>query len=136
MRVQAQPGPHHDMRDTLDARRRGPFVEVEVVAPHRRNQRRGGRYDYDEDQSPSPDPDALGPLAFSPEIRNTTIPSRFRFPANFSKYDGETNPAHWLEDFQLACRASGASDDVVVIRNRSLFLADSARTWLKHLLSG
>jgi hypothetical protein len=40
----------------------------------------------------------------------------------------------WLEDYQLACHAGGATDDLFVIKNLPLYLGDSARTWLKHLL--
>ena len=49
------------------------------------------------------------------------------------KYDGETNPNVWLEDYRLACHAGGARDDYFIIKNLLLHLADSARTWLEHL---
>jgi hypothetical protein len=39
----------------------------------------------------------------------------------------------WLEDYRLACHADGATDDLFVIKNMSLYLGDSARTWLEHL---
>jgi hypothetical protein len=39
----------------------------------------------------------------------------------------------WLEDYRLACHAGGATDDLFVIKNLSLYLGDSARTWLEHL---
>jgi hypothetical protein len=31
------------------------------------------------------------------------------------------------------CHAGGATDDLFVIKNLSLYLGDSARTWLEHL---
>jgi len=43
------------------------------------------------------------------------------------------NPGLWLEDYRLACQASGVDSDYFIIRNLPLFLADSARTWLEHL---
>jgi hypothetical protein len=43
------------------------------------------------------------------------------------------NPGLWLKDYRLACRVGGADSDYFIIRNLSLFLANSARTWLKHL---
>ena len=52
------------------------------------------------------------------------------------KYDGETNPNVWLEDYRLACRAGGAQDDFFIIKNLPLHLADSAHTWLEHLPRG
>jgi hypothetical protein len=38
---------------------------------------------------------------------------------NVTKYDGKTNPNVWLEDYRLACRASGVDDDMT-------------RAWLDH----
>jgi hypothetical protein len=46
---------------------------------------------------------------------------------------GETDPRVWLNDYPLACQLGGATTDEVIIRNLPLHLADSARTWLKHL---
>jgi hypothetical protein len=49
------------------------------------------------------------------------------------KYNGETDPRIWLNDYRLACQLGGAITDKVIIRNLPLHLADSARTWLEHL---
>ena len=48
-------------------------------------------------------------------------------------YTGETHPALWLEDYRLASKAGGAPDDLFIILNLRLYLADSARSWLEHL---
>ena len=77
----------------------------------------------------------MGPQAFGQHILNTAFPPRYRPPTNILKYSGETNPRLWLEDYRLACQASGADNDDFIIRNLPLFLADSARAWLEHLLS-
>ena len=45
------------------------------------------------------------------------------------------NPGLWLEDFRLACQASGVDIDDFIICNLPLFLANLARTWLEHLPS-
>jgi hypothetical protein len=50
------------------------------------------------------------------------------------RYDGDTNPSVCLEDYWLTCHASGATDDLFIIKNLPLYLDDSARTWLEHLL--
>jgi hypothetical protein len=34
----------------------------------------------------------------------------------------------------LACHTGGATDNLFVIKNLPLYLSDSARTWLEHLL--
>jgi hypothetical protein len=52
---------------------------------------------------------------------------------NVPRYDGDTNPGVWLEDYRLACHDGGPTNDLFVINNLSLYLGDSARTWLEHL---
>jgi hypothetical protein len=64
-----------------------------------------------------------------------TFPQRFRQPTTIVKYNGETDPRVWLNDYRLACQLGGATSDEVIIRNLPLHLADSAWTWLKHLLA-
>jgi hypothetical protein len=51
------------------------------------------------------------------------------------KYNGETDPRVWLNDYRLACQMGGATSDEVIIRNLPLHHADTARTWLEHLLA-
>jgi hypothetical protein len=70
---------------------------------------------------------------FSREIRAAAFPQRFRQPTTIVKYNGETDPRVWLNDYRLACQLGGATGDEVIIRNLPLHLADSARTWLEHL---
>jgi hypothetical protein len=70
---------------------------------------------------------------FSREIRTTSFPQRFRQPTSIVKYNRETDPRVWLNDYLLACQLGGPTTDEVIIRNLPLHLADSARTWLEHL---
>jgi hypothetical protein len=70
---------------------------------------------------------------FSREIRTASFPLRFRQPTLIDKYNGETDPRVWLNDYRLACQLGGATTDEVIICNLPLHLADSARTWLEHL---
>jgi hypothetical protein len=53
---------------------------------------------------------------------------------NIQKYTRETKPGLWLEDYRLACQASGVDGDVFIIRNLPLYLINSTHTWLEHLL--
>ena len=126
-------GESRDARDTLPARRRernrGPRREAE---DHGYAPRRGGRFDPEEDKPPV----RTGPRAFGPAILRAPIPQRFRPPGSIARYNGETNPAQWLGDYRLACQAGGATDERFIIRNLTLFLADSARVWLGHLPEG
>jgi hypothetical protein len=70
---------------------------------------------------------------FSREIRAAAFPQRFRQPTTIVKYNGETDPRVWLNDYRLACQLGGATSDEVIIRNLPLHLGDLARTWLEHL---
>ena len=128
-----QPLSHnHDVRNTIDARRR-TYSDPREGAHRGYHPRRSGCYDIGEDRSSSPG--LPGPQAFSRHILNAAFPSRYRPPTNIPKYSGETNSRLWLEDYRLACQAGGADNDDFIIRNLPLFLADSARAWLEHLPS-
>jgi hypothetical protein len=124
-RGQAQDG---DARNVINARQAGNAETWVTVGYH---PRRGGRYDSREDRSPMPEPP--GTRVFSREIRTASFPKRFRQPTSIVKYNGETDPRVWLNDYRLACQLGGATTDEVIIRNLPLHLADSARTWLEHL---
>jgi hypothetical protein len=117
-----------DARNVINARRTSK-ADARAAAGYQ--PRRGGRYDSDEDRSPTPEPP--GTRVFSREIRAAAFPQRFRQPTTIVKYNGETDPRVWLNDYRLACQLGGATSDEVIIRNLPLHLGDSARTWLEHL---
>ncbi|KAF8730537.1 hypothetical protein HU200_016953 [Digitaria exilis] len=135
-KVQDRLGPDRDARHTMEARRRDKSEEPEDRVPQIRHRQREVHVEAEEDWDSNSDSDCPGPAAFSHEIRTIAIPPRFRLPTNFSKYDGETDPSVWLDDFRLACRAGGAFDDNVIIRNLPLYLAEPARAWLERLPNG
>jgi hypothetical protein len=124
-RGQAQDG---DARNVINARR---AANTETRATIGYRLQRGGRYDSREDRSPTPEPP--GTRVFSREIRTASFPQRFRQPTWITKYNGETDPRVWLNDYRLACQLGRATTDEVIIRNLPLHFADSARTWLEHL---
>jgi hypothetical protein len=62
-----------------------------------------------------------------------TFPQCFRQPTMIVRYNGETDPRVWLNDYRLACQLGRATSDEAIIRNLPLHLADSARTWLENL---
>jgi hypothetical protein len=49
----------------------------------------------------------FGPLAFGVVIRAAPYPRHFWPLTHISKYDGETNPDHRLEDYRLAMKDGG-----------------------------
>jgi hypothetical protein len=117
-----------DARNVINARRTGNAEMRATVGYH---PRLGGCYDSREDRSPTPEPP--GTRVFSREIRTVSFPQRFRQPTSIDKYNGETDPRVWINDYRLACQLGRATTDEVIIRNLPLYLADSARTWLEHL---
>jgi hypothetical protein len=40
------------------------------------------------------------------------------------KYDEETNPSVWLEDYRLACHNGSTTNDLFIIKSIPLYLAD------------
>jgi hypothetical protein len=124
-RGQARDG---DARNVINARRASKADARAAAGYH---PRRGGCYDSDEDRSPTLEPP--GTRMFSREIGAAAFPQRFRQPTTIVKYNGETDPRIWLNDYRLACQLGGATSDEVIIRNLPLHLADSARTWLEQL---
>jgi hypothetical protein len=124
-RGQAQDG---DARNVINARRTG-YAEAWATAGY--HPPTGWGYDSREDRSPTPEPP--GTRVFSREIRTTSFPQRFRQPTSIDKYNGETDPRVWLNDYRLVCLLGGATTDEVIIRNLPLHLADSVRMWLEKL---
>jgi hypothetical protein len=117
-----------DARNVINARRTS---KADARAARGYHPRRGGRYDSGEDRSPTLEPP--GTRVFSREIRAAAFPQRFRQPSTIVKYNGETDPRVWINDYRLACQLSGATSDEVIIRSLPLHLGDAARTWLEHL---
>jgi hypothetical protein len=65
---------------------------------------------------------------FNREICTASFRQRFRQPTSIDKYNGETDPHVWLNDYRLACQLGGATTDKVIIHNLPLHLTDSTRT--------
>jgi hypothetical protein len=127
--------PNRDARNTIEDRRRAEGVDNNRDNHLRHHHDRGHerRHYSDDDRERSWTPNQRGLRAFGQSIHDVKFPSRFRAPTNVPRYDGDTNPNVWLEDYQLASHAGGATDDLFVIKNLPLYLSDSARTWLEHL---
>jgi hypothetical protein len=128
--VRSRLGPNRDARNTIDARQWAESVDNhrDNLSRHHGDRGHGRRHDSDEDRDRSWSPNQRGPWAFGQSIRDAKFPSRFCTLTNVPRYDGDTNPSVWLEDYRLSCHAGGATDDLFVIKNLPLYLGDSART--------
>jgi hypothetical protein len=91
---------------------------------HAHNQHHDGHIDRDQC---SLSPEGPGPKAFGSNVRDACFPKNFRAPNNIVKYDSETNPSVWLEDYRLACRAGRADNDLFNIQFLSIYLVDTSR---------
>jgi hypothetical protein len=56
-------------------------------------------------------------------------------PSGIEKYDGSTNPAEWLEVYQLFIEVAGG-DSYIMANYLPVYLSSSTRTWLLGLLAG
>jgi hypothetical protein len=114
---------NHNARSVQGARHHGPHL-VGRDLPHYRDSDpdNHGRHPRIRDARSSPIPDACGPQAFARRIRQTLFLTWFRAPLNIIKYSRDTNPAVWLEDFRLACRAGGVDNDLFIIQYLVIYL--------------
>jgi hypothetical protein len=72
-------------------------------------------YDSDDDRDHSWSPNQRGPRGFGQDVWDEMFLSRFRALTNVPRYNGDTIPSVWLEDYRFACHAGGATDDLFFI---------------------
>lgn len=62
----------------------------------------------------------VGPRAFGSRILSAKTPQNFRAPHNFLKYDGNSNPKNWIEDYHLAMKAVAATNSYFIAIHPSI----------------
>jgi hypothetical protein len=72
--------------------------------------------------------------SFFHDLKRVCWPLNFK-PLGIEKYDGSTNPAEWLEVYQVTIEATGG-DSYVMANYLPVCLLSSARTWLLGLPVG
>jgi hypothetical protein len=92
----------------------GPYYDQH----HRHHSSEGGR-------------NAGGVKAFSQDMKRVYWPLNFK-PSGIEKYDGSTNPAEWLEVYQLTIEAA-SGDSYPMANYLPVCLSSSTRTWLLRL---
>jgi hypothetical protein len=108
------------------------FGHTDGIAQQRTwNPHHGGR---DNHEGCSLSPEGSGPKVVGGNVRNARFPRCFQALSNISKYNGKTNPNVWLEGYHLACRAGVANNDLFIIQFPPIYLVESSRAWLDHLL--
>jgi hypothetical protein len=93
-------------------------------ARHRLNQLADSKFDEEES--------SVGPVCFSPRIRNEPFPAKFTLPCDMPKYTRAVKPKDWLSDYVTAVDITGGNKRTAV-RYAPLMLIGSAWTWLNSL---
>jgi hypothetical protein len=75
-----------------------------------------------------------GVKAYSLDMKRVRWPVNFK-PSGLEKYDGSTNPAEWLELYQLTIEAT-RGDSYIMENYLLVYLSSSPRTWLLRLPMG
>ena len=60
------------------------------------------------------------------------IPPNFKLATGVSKFNGESKPDTWLEDYRMDVQIGGGNDEVAM-KHLPLMLEGSARAWLNQL---
>jgi hypothetical protein len=84
--------------------------------------------------SPGGGHNAGGVKAFSHDLKRVRWPLNFK-PSGIEMYDGSTNPAEWLEMYQITIEAVGG-DSYSMENYLQVNLSSSSRTWLLELPVG
>jgi hypothetical protein len=107
--VRSRLGPNRDAQNTIEARRRAESIDNhrDNHSRHHDDRGRGRRHDSDNDRDRNWSLNQRGPQAFGQRIYDAKFPSHFCALTNVPRYDGDTNPSVWLEDYRLACHAGG-----------------------------
>jgi hypothetical protein len=106
-----------EQRDEMDNNYYGPFYDQ----PHQQ-------------RSPERGCNAEGVKAFSHDLKRVCWPLNFK-PSGIKKFDGSTNPAEWVEVYQLSIKAVDG-DSYIMASYLPVCLSSSARTWLLGLPLG
>ena len=111
--------PKGDLRDVLNDRQ-GEDARTRIERRKERHQRDDRTVTH-----------GAGCLAFVPELRKVKWPHKFR-PDVPDRYDGQSNPAEFLQVYSTAVQAAGG-DEKVMANWFSLALKPNARSWLVNL---
>ena len=117
--VGSTPPPKSDLRSVLNDRQdEDARTRIERRKERHRRDDRGTAH-------------GAGCLAFVPELRKVKWPHKFK-PDVPDRYDGQSNPAEFLQVYSTAVQAAGG-DEKVMANWFSLALKPDARSWLVNL---
>ena len=95
-----------------------------------RQERRERRYSPEVDEE-----DMCGLPCFTRRVRKTRVPSGFKLPDNYKKFDGLQDPEDWLVDYLETVKLTGGTK-ATAMQSIQVHLSGAARSWIKKLPPG
>ncbi|KAK1612857.1 hypothetical protein QYE76_036530 [Lolium multiflorum] len=121
-------------RPATTAAAEGPSGARDTAAQARVDRARQSRRDHR--QSPElNDEDMCGLPCFTRRVRKTRVPSGFKLPDNFKKFDGLQDPEDWLVDYLETVKLTGGTR-ATAMQSIQVHLSGAARSWIKKLTPG
>jgi hypothetical protein len=128
------------------ARQNSPRPAVAAAAPERTGEARDAETQARVDRARqhrrehrhSPDlaeEDMCGLPCFTRRVRKTRVPSGFKLPDNFKKFDGLQDPEDWLVDYLETVKLIGGTR-ATAMQSIQVHLSGAARSWIKKLPVG
>ena len=95
-----------------------------------RQERRERRHSLEVDEE-----DMCGLPYFTRRVRKTRVPSGFKLPDNYKKFDGLQDPEDWLVDYLETVKLTGGTK-ATAMQSIQVHLNGAARSWIKKLPAG
>jgi hypothetical protein len=81
------------------------------------------------------DEDLCGLPCFTRRVRKTRVPTSFKLPDNYKKFDGLQDPKDWLVDYLETVKLMGGTR-ATAMQSIQVYLSGAARSWMKKLPEG
>jgi hypothetical protein len=69
---------------------------------------------------------------FARRIRRTRVPSSFKLPDSYNKFDGLQDPEDWLVDYLETVKLMGGTS-ATTMQSIQVYLSGAARSWMRKL---
>jgi hypothetical protein len=79
--------------------------------------------------------DMCGLPCFTRRVRKTRVPSGFKLPDNYKKFDGLQDPEDWIVDYLETVKLTGGTK-ATAMQSIQVHLSGAARSWIKKLSPG
>jgi hypothetical protein len=115
-----------DTPRTSAARDTSTQARIDRARQERRERRQSTEVDEEE---------MCGLPCFTRRVRKTRVPSDFKLPDNYKKFDGLQDPEDWLVDYLETIKLTGGTK-ATAMQSIQVHLSGAARSWIKKLPPG